>query len=34
VQAFLSRHPNSYVAEKLRTDWLRQTGKQQQWAAL
>jgi soluble lytic murein transglycosylase len=33
VTAFLNRNPNSYVAEKLRTDWLRQTGKQQQWAA-
>jgi soluble lytic murein transglycosylase len=32
VTAFLNRNPNSYVAEKLRTDWLRQTGKQQQWA--
>jgi soluble lytic murein transglycosylase len=33
VTAFLNRNPNSYVAEKLRTDWLRQTGKQQHWAA-
>ncbi|WP_291988681.1 lytic transglycosylase domain-containing protein [Candidatus Accumulibacter sp. ACC007] len=33
VAAFLNRHQNTYVAEKLRTDWLRQTAKQQQWAA-
>jgi hypothetical protein len=24
VTAFLNRNPNSYIAEKLRTDWLRQ----------
>jgi soluble lytic murein transglycosylase len=32
VVAFLSRHENSYVAEKLRTDWLRLQGRRQQWA--
>lgn len=31
VQAFLSRHENSYIAEKLRTDWLRQLARKQQW---
>ncbi|TMQ74717.1 lytic transglycosylase domain-containing protein [Candidatus Accumulibacter phosphatis] len=32
VQAFLSRHENSYIAEKLRTDWLRQLARKQQWS--
>ncbi|HEX5801493.1 MAG TPA: transglycosylase SLT domain-containing protein [Azospira sp.] len=29
---FLSRHDQTYVAEKLRGDWLKALGKQQQWA--
>ncbi|WP_313950303.1 lytic transglycosylase domain-containing protein [Accumulibacter sp.] len=33
VEAFLNRHPDTYVAEKLRIDWLRQVGKGQQWAS-
>jgi soluble lytic murein transglycosylase len=33
VGAFLARHENTYVAEKLRTDWLRQLARKQQWAA-
>ncbi|WP_300454971.1 lytic transglycosylase domain-containing protein [Accumulibacter sp.] len=33
VAAFLARHENTYVAEKLRIDWLRQQGKKQQWGA-
>jgi hypothetical protein len=33
VGAFLARHENTYVAEKLRVDWLRQLGRKQQWAA-
>lgn len=32
VQAFLGRHENSYIAEKLRTDWLRQLARKQQWS--
>ncbi|MBL8374456.1 lytic transglycosylase domain-containing protein [Accumulibacter sp.] len=32
VGAFLARHENTYVAEKLRADWLRQLGRKQQWA--
>jgi len=32
VSAFLARHETTYVAEKLRADWLRQQGKKQQWA--
>ena len=32
VGAFLARHDPSYVAEKLRIDWLRQQGRKQQWA--
>jgi soluble lytic murein transglycosylase len=32
VKAFLSRYENSYIAEKLRGDWLKQLGKKQQWA--
>jgi soluble lytic murein transglycosylase len=31
VSAFLSRNENTYVAEKLRIDWLRQLGRKQQW---
>ena len=31
VGAFLTRHENTYVAEKLRLDWLRQQGRKQQW---
>jgi soluble lytic murein transglycosylase len=26
------RHENSYIAEKLRTDWLRQLARKQQWS--
>ena len=33
VGAFLARHENTYVAEKLRVDWLRQLARKQQWAA-
>lgn len=33
VAAFLARHENSYVGERLRVDWLRLQGKRQQWAA-
>jgi len=32
VKAFLARYENSYIAEKLRGDWLKQLGKQQRWA--
>jgi soluble lytic murein transglycosylase len=32
IRAFLSANENSYVAEKLRGDWLKQLGKRQQWA--
>ncbi len=32
VKAFLVRHDKSYIAEKLRSDWLKQLGKKQQWA--
>ena len=31
IRAFLSRNDKSYIAEKLRTDWLKQLGKKQQW---
>jgi soluble lytic murein transglycosylase len=31
VRAFFARYKGSYVAEKLRGDWLRQLGKQQRW---
>ena len=31
VRAFLARHENSYIAEKLRGDWLRQLARKQQW---
>lgn len=33
IGAFLNQHDGTYVAEKLRTDWLRQVGKKQQWSA-
>ncbi len=32
VTAFAERHPGSYVAERLRGDWLRLMAKKQQWA--
>jgi soluble lytic murein transglycosylase len=32
IRAFLARHEKTYIAEKLRGDWLRQLGKKQQWA--
>ena len=32
VRAFLERNDKSYIAEKLRSDWLRQLGKKQLWA--
>jgi len=31
VRAFLGRHENTYIAEKLRADWLRQLARKQQW---
>lgn len=31
VRAFLASNEGSYIAEKMRGDWLRQLGKQQQW---
>ncbi|MEI7429436.1 MAG: transglycosylase SLT domain-containing protein [Betaproteobacteria bacterium] len=31
VKAFLARYENSYLAEKLRSDWLKQMAKQQRW---
>ncbi|MBL8395261.1 MAG: lytic transglycosylase domain-containing protein [Candidatus Accumulibacter sp.] len=31
VKAFLNRHESSYLAEKLRSDWLRQLARKQQW---
>ncbi|HNI73401.1 MAG TPA: transglycosylase SLT domain-containing protein [Accumulibacter sp.] len=33
INAFLSANEGSYVAERLRSDWLRQLGKNQQWTA-
>lgn len=33
VKAFLTRYDNSYLAEKLRSDWLKQLGKKNQWKA-
>jgi len=33
INAFLNSNDGSYVAEKLRGDWLRQLGKKQQWTA-
>lgn len=32
VKAFLKRHEKSYIAEKLRVDWLKLQGRKQQWA--
>ncbi|MFZ4535192.1 transglycosylase SLT domain-containing protein [Propionivibrio sp.] len=32
IKAFLSRYEKSYVAEKLRSDWLKQLGMKRQWA--
>ena len=32
VKAFLARHEKSYIAEKLRADWLKLQGRKQQWA--
>ncbi len=31
VKAYLARYENSYLAEKLRSDWLKHLAKQQQW---
>ena len=31
VKAFLARHEKSYLAEKLRSDWLKLQGRKQQW---
>jgi len=31
IKAFLSRYEGSYIAEKMRGDWLKQLGKKQQW---
>ena len=32
VRGFLQRNDKTYIAEKMRSDWLRQLGKKQQWA--
>ncbi|GHU08865.1 lytic transglycosylase [Betaproteobacteria bacterium] len=32
VRAFLARNEGDYLAEKIRGDWLRELGKQQQWS--
>jgi soluble lytic murein transglycosylase len=32
IRAILARHEKTYVAEKLRSDWLKQLAKKQQWA--
>ncbi len=32
IRAFLARHQDSLVADRLRGDWLRILGKKQQWA--
>jgi len=32
IRAFLQRNDKTYIADKLRGDWLRQLGKRQQWA--
>lgn len=32
IRAFLTRYEGSYIAEKMRGDWLKQLGKKQQWA--
>ena len=31
VRSFLTRNEGTYIAEKMRGDWLKQLGKQQQW---
>ncbi|MCM8595332.1 lytic transglycosylase domain-containing protein [Accumulibacter sp.] len=31
IGSFLSRNEGTYIAEKLRSDWLRQLGRKQQW---
>lgn len=33
VRDFLSRHETSQIAERMRSDWLKRLGKQQQWDA-
>ncbi|MBL8492353.1 MAG: hypothetical protein JNM82_16345, partial [Rhodocyclaceae bacterium] len=33
MSEFLASHPGSYLAEKLRADWLRVLGRRQQWEA-
>lgn len=32
IRAFLRTNENTYIAEKLRSDWLKQLGRRQQWA--
>ncbi|WP_301101723.1 lytic transglycosylase domain-containing protein [Propionivibrio sp.] len=32
IKNFLSRHEKSYIADKLRSDWLKLLGRKQQWA--
>ena len=32
IRAFLARNDKSYIAEKLRADWLKQLAKKQQWS--
>ena len=32
IRSFLLRHETSYIAEKLRSDWLKVLGKKQEWA--
>ena len=32
IRSFLARNDKSYIAEKLRSDWLKQLGKKQQWS--
>ena len=34
VRAFLQRHERTYIAEKLRNDWIKQLGKKQQWSEI
>ena len=34
VRAFLQRYERSYLADKLRNDWIKQLGKKQQWAEI
>jgi len=33
IKTFLSRNEGSYIAEKLRGDWLKQLGKKQEWVS-